>query len=122
MVEAEAAARSFQARAFCARHSSGQAFTQDQNRTRAIEILKAKLYKKREGDRKSAEAGFYVSKTTDIEWGNQIRSYVLHPYKMIKDARTGYETSNVNAVLDGDLDDFMSAMLSYEASGGNRDE
>lgn len=84
--------------------------SQEQNRQRALEILKGKLYKKREDERKSAESGMYISKTTDIEWGNQIRSYVTHPYKMVKDHRTGAETSNVDAVLEeGELDLFIEA-------------
>ena len=84
--------------------------SQEQNRQRALEILKGKLYKKREDERKSAESGMYISKTTEIEWGNQIRSYVLHPYKMVKDHRTGAETSNVDAVLeDGDIGIFIEA-------------
>lgn len=84
--------------------------SQEQNRERAIEILKGKLFKKQEDERKSAESGMYVSKTTEIEWGNQIRSYVLHPYKMVKDHRTGVETSNTEAVLeDGELLPFVEA-------------
>ncbi len=84
--------------------------SQEQNRSRALEILKGKLFKKREEERKSAERGMYISKTTDVEWGNQIRSYVLHPYKMVKDHRTSAETGNVDAVLeDGDLDIFIEA-------------
>jgi peptide chain release factor 2 len=84
--------------------------SQQQNREKAIEILRGKLYKLREDERKSAESGMHISKTTDIEWGNQIRSYVLHPYKMIKDHRTGVETSNIDAVLeDGKIEEFLEA-------------
>ncbi|MBI3634543.1 MAG: PCRF domain-containing protein [Candidatus Yonathbacteria bacterium] len=84
--------------------------SQEQNRERAMQVLKGKLFKKQEDERKSAESGMYVSKTTDIEWGNQIRSYVLHPYKMVKDHRTEVETSNVDAVLeDGEIGAFLEA-------------
>ena len=83
--------------------------SQAQNREKALTILSAKLYKKLEDDRFKKEKGMYVSKTTEIEWGNQIRSYVLHPYKLVKDHRTEYETSDVEAVLDGELDNFIEA-------------
>lgn len=84
--------------------------SQEQNRQKAEQILKGKLFKKQEEGRKAAESGMYISKTTEIEWGNQIRSYVLHPYKMVKDHRTGVEMSNVDAVLeDGDLGPFIEA-------------
>lgn len=83
--------------------------SQADNRSRAMDILQAKLYKKQDDERKAKERGMYISKTTDIEWGNQIRSYVLHPYKMVKDHRTGVETSNVDAVFGGDLDAFIDA-------------
>ncbi|HEY9480909.1 MAG TPA: PCRF domain-containing protein [Candidatus Paceibacterota bacterium] len=83
--------------------------SQAQNREIAMDILKAKIYKLREEERKAKEKGMYVSKTTDIEWGNQIRSYVLHPYKMVKDHRTGAETSNVDAVLSGGIELFLEA-------------
>jgi len=84
--------------------------SQERNREKAMQILKGKLVKRLEDERKSAEKGFYVSKTTDVEWGNQIRSYVLHPYKMVKDHRTEAETSNVSAVLeDGELEPFIEA-------------
>lgn len=83
--------------------------SQAQNREIAMDILKAKIYKMKEDERKAKERGMHISKTTDIEWGNQIRSYVLHPYKMVKDHRTETETSNVDAVLSGDIDAFVEA-------------
>lgn len=84
--------------------------SQQQNRERAIDILRAKLYKRAEEERQAAERGMFVSKTTDAEWGNQIRSYVLHPYKMVKDHRTNVEVSDVEGVLeDGDIDIFIEA-------------
>jgi peptide chain release factor 2 len=83
--------------------------SQAQNKEKAIEILKGKLYKVREDERKAREKGLYISKTTSIEWGNQIRSYVLHPYKMVKDHRTDVETSQADKVLEGDLDEFIEA-------------
>ncbi|MEN9881482.1 MAG: peptide chain release factor 2, peptide chain release factor 2 [Candidatus Parcubacteria bacterium] len=84
--------------------------SQEQNRQKALDILQAKLFTLEEEKRKAEVEGRQVSKTTEIEWGNQIRSYVLHPYKMVKDHRTDYETSNVEAVLEkGDLDGFIEA-------------
>ena len=83
--------------------------SQAQNREQAMKILSARLYKLREDEKIAREKGAYISKTTDIEWGNQIRSYVLHPYKMVKDHRTDAETSNVDAVLGGELDIFLEA-------------
>jgi peptide chain release factor 2 len=84
--------------------------SQEQNREKAVQVLKGKLFKKTEDERKSVESGMYISKTTEIEWGNQIRSYVIHPYKMVKDHRTGIETSNVDGVLeDGDIIEFIEA-------------
>jgi peptide chain release factor 2 len=81
--------------------------SQAQNREKAIAVLKGKLFKMREEERLAKEKGMQISKTTSIEWGNQIRSYVLHPYKMVKDHRTNVETSQVEKVLDGDLDEFI---------------
>ena len=73
-------------------------------------ILAGKIYKIREEERLAKEKGMYISKTTQIEWGNQIRSYVLHPYKMVKDHRTEVETSDVESVLEeGNLDTFIEA-------------
>lgn len=84
--------------------------SQEQNREKAVQVLKGKLFKIREDERKASESGMYISKTTEIEWGNQIRSYVLHPYKMVKDHRTEVETSNVDAVLeDGEIMEFIEA-------------
>jgi peptide chain release factor 2 len=83
--------------------------SQAQNRQKGLEILKGKIYRLREDERMSKEKGMYISKTTDAEWGNQIRSYVLHPYKMVKDHRTEAETHDVEAVLGGDIELFLEA-------------
>lgn len=83
---------------------------QKQNREKALEILQAKLFTLDKEKRKAEVEGRQVSKTTEIEWGNQIRSYVLHPYKMVKDHRTDVETSNVEAVLEkGEIEEFIEA-------------
>jgi peptide chain release factor 2 len=81
--------------------------SQAQNKERAMDILRGKLFKLREDERIAREKGMYVSKTTSIDWGNQIRSYVLHPYKMVKDHRTNVETSQIDKVLEGDIDIFL---------------
>lgn len=83
--------------------------TQEANRRNALAILEGKIFRKQEADRQKAEQGMYVSKTTEIEWGNQIRSYVLHPYKLVKDHRTEVETSDIEGVLEGGLDEFIAA-------------
>ena len=83
--------------------------SQAQNKEKAMQILYGKIFKALEEERISKEKGMYVSKTTQIEWGNQIRSYVMHPYKMVKDHRTNYETSNIDAVLDGEIEGFLEA-------------
>jgi peptide chain release factor 2 len=83
--------------------------SQAQNKEKAVQILKGKLYKMREDERMAKEKGMQISKTTSIEWGNQIRSYVLHPYKMVKDHRTGVETAKVDVVLNGELEEFIEA-------------
>ncbi len=83
--------------------------SQTQNKEKALQILRAKVYLLKEDERKKKEQGMSISKTMDIEWGNQIRSYVLHPYKMIKDHRSGVETAKIDDVLDGDIDIFLEA-------------
>ncbi|MEK7471044.1 MAG: peptide chain release factor-like protein [Patescibacteria group bacterium] len=88
-------------------HASNER-SQEQNRERAMAILLAKIFKKAQEEKKTIEDSMKL-KNTEIEWGNQIRSYVLHPYKMVKDHRTGVETSNVDAVLAGDLGIFIEA-------------
>ena len=82
---------------------------QAQNKEKGLQILKGKLYKMREEERLVKEKGMQISKSTSVEWGNQIRSYVLHPYKMVKDHRTGVETAQVDKVLAGELDEFIEA-------------
>lgn len=81
--------------------------SQAQNKEKALQILSGKLYAWREDEKKKKEQGLYVSKTMEIEWGNQIRSYVLHPYKMVKDHRSEVETAKVDEVLDGDIEIFL---------------
>lgn len=84
--------------------------SQLQNRERALEILAAKIFHLRESLSDEEKEKMYISKTTKVEWGNQIRSYVLHPYKMVKDHRTDIETAKVDAVLErGEIDEFIEA-------------
>jgi peptide chain release factor 2 len=82
--------------------------SQGQNKEKAMDILRGKLFKIQEDERIAREKGMYISKTTSIDWGNQIRSYVLHPYKMVKDHRTNVETSQADKVLEGDIDMFLN--------------
>lgn len=86
--------------------------SQIQNRERCMEMLKARLYE-RELQRRESVADAAEAAKTDIAWGHQIRSYVLQPYQMIKDARTGAETSQAAKVLDGDIDLFLQASLAH---------
>ncbi len=79
-------------------------------------MLRAKLYEA-ELKKREAQAAAEQAAKTDIGWGHQIRSYVLQPYQMVKDLRTGVATSNTGAVLDGDLDEFMGATLAQKAFG-----
>ena len=83
-----------------------------------MRILKSMLYELELQKRREKQAVIEGNKMK-IEWGSQIRNYVLHPYKLVKDLRTDYETSNAQAVLDGNLDDFIKAYL-MEAGGNNK--
>ena len=84
--------------------------SQQQNREKALQMLRSQLYEIEMRKKQEAQAKIEAGKKK-IEWGSQIRSYVLHPYKLVKDVRTNYETSNVQAVLDGELDEFIKAYL-----------
>jgi peptide chain release factor 2 len=88
--------------------------SQHRNKAEAMQMLKARLFEF-EMQKKNEETNKQNAAKTDNGWGHQIRSYVLQPYQMVKDLRTGYETSNSNAVLDGDLEDFVSASLAANA-------
>ncbi len=90
--------------------------SQGRNRELALKMLKAKLYEI-EQDKKRAEIDRQYGEKGDIAWGSQIRSYVFQPYQMVKDHRTGAETSNVQAVMDGDIDMFIQAKLRGEEAG-----
>ena len=90
--------------------------SQHRNRAQAWQMLRAKLYEL-ELKRREEKAAAEQAAKTDIGWGHQIRSYVLQPYQMVKDLRTGVSTSNSGAVLDGDLDEFMQSALAQKAFG-----
>lgn len=95
--------------------------SQHQNRDMAMQMLKAKLYeieRRKKEEEKAASQGV----KTDIGWGHQIRSYVLHPYQMVKDLRTGLKTADTQGVLDGDLDEFIHAALTGKVLGDVNDE
>ena len=89
--------------------------SQHQNRDRAMQMLRARLYEA-ELQKREAEAQAVEANKSDIGWGHQIRSYVLQPYQMVKDLRTGVEKGNPTAVLDGDIDDFLAASLAAKAT------
>jgi peptide chain release factor 2 len=95
--------------------------SQHQNRANAMAALKARLYQL-ELDKRNAEINAQHAAKGDAGWGNQIRSYVLQPYQMVKDLRTGYETSDTQGVLDGDLDGLMAATLAQDVAGKSRSE
>lgn len=87
--------------------------SQHRNRAQAMDMLRARLYE-RELQKREAEADEAQSSKTEIGWGHQIRSYVLHPYQMVKDTRTGVEVGNAQSVLDGNLDPFLWGMLNQK--------
>jgi peptide chain release factor 2 len=93
--------------------------SQHQNRDIAMKALKSRLYQL-ELDRRNAEVNALHEAKGDAGWGNQIRSYVLQPYQMVKDLRTQYETADTSGVLDGDLDGFMEATLAMQLTGKSR--
>ncbi len=90
--------------------------SQHMNKDKAMQMLKAKLFILKQEEQQAKAAGIR-GEVTDIGWGNQIRSYVMQPYKMVKDLRTGEETGNVDAVMDGALDDFMGSYLKWLSLG-----
>jgi peptide chain release factor 2 len=90
--------------------------SQHRNKDEAMQMLKSRIYQM-ELDKRAEESQAVNDAKTDIGWGHQIRSYVLHPYRMVKDLRTGVEKGNADAVLDGDLDDFLRAALARRITG-----
>jgi len=98
--------------------SCSETRSQHDNRSRALQMLKSQLYeievKKQQAERDDIESG-----KMKIEWGSQIRNYVMHPYKLVKDVRTGYESGNVDAVMNGNLEPFLK---SYLMSMGQKNE
>jgi len=91
--------------------------SQHKNRAKAWEMLRSRLYEE-ELKKREAEASATEAAKTDIGWGHQIRSYVLQPYQLVKDLRTGVESTSPSDVLDGDLDEFMEAALAHRIQGG----
>jgi len=94
--------------------------SQHKNRAQAMKVLKAKLYML-EQQKRDAELAQLYSNKGEIAWGNQIRSYVLQPYRMVKDHRTNFQTGNVDAVLDGELDGFIESYLRHRAKNRSKE-
>ena len=90
--------------------------SQAQNREKALEMLRGKLFKIREGAQELESRGLSAGASTKIEWGSQIRSYVLHPYQLVKDHRTEHERRDVESVLEGDIQSFIEAEKGLEAA------
>jgi peptide chain release factor 2 len=90
--------------------------SQHKNKAKAMKVLKSRIYQ-HELEKRQEEADALNAEKKKIEWGSQIRSYVLHPYQMVKDVRTEHQTGNTDAVLGGDLSDFMESWLAKKASG-----
>ncbi len=101
--------------------SSQNERSQLQNKATAMQLLKSKLAELAREERQ-AELDAVRGQQSEVAWGSQIRSYVLHPYQMVKDLRTGHETGNTDAVLDGDIDDLIEAYLQYKARGEQAEE
>ena len=97
--------------------SCQQERSQHKNRAKAMKMLKAALYQRAQ-DEKEAERKKVEDSKTEIAWGNQIRSYVLQPYTMVKDHRTNFEAGNAQGVLDGDIDEFIEAFLRQKGETG----
>jgi peptide chain release factor 2 len=95
--------------------------SQHKNRAQAQAMLRARLYE-HELTKREAEAQAEADSKTDIGWGHQIRSYVLQPYQMVKDLRTGVEKGNAQGVLDGDIDAFLEGSLAAKLGGGEEGE
>lgn len=95
--------------------------SQLQNKMQAMKVLRSRLYEKALEEQRAEKAEQEANKK-EIGWGSQIRSYVLHPYKMVKDHRTNFEAGNAEKVLDGDLDGFMKSYLEWSTQGGGDDE
>ena len=93
--------------------------SQFQNKDKAMQMLKAKLYLLKQQEQEQKLSGIQ-GELTDIAWGNQIRSYVMQPYTMVKDHRTNEESGNVDAVMDGDIDRFINAYLKWVALGNKK--
>ena len=95
--------------------------SQHRNKAEAMKMLKSKLYMIEQNKRDSELAKLYGSKG-EIAWGNQIRSYVFQPYQLVKDHRTDFQTGNINAVMDGDIEDFIDSYLQYRAEKKNKNK